>query len=107
MRRNNKHIALFLLAVYLPMWLLSAFHVHTERDVYCNVANEQQTGSSSDYDEDDCLLCQFLQQPYEEATQVTLQANLPVFSVQEVMPTSILASAFEGLQVSRAPPFCL
>ena len=25
MRRNNKHIALFLLAVYLPMWLLSAF----------------------------------------------------------------------------------
>lgn len=107
MRRNNKHIALFLLAVYLPMWLLSAFHVHTDHNVQCNVANEQQTASSSEYDEDGCLLCQFLQQPYEETPQVALQVSLPVLPDQETLSAQKAVSAFEEVQVPRAPPFCL
>jgi hypothetical protein len=28
MKRYKNKIALFLLAIYLPMWLLSSFHVH-------------------------------------------------------------------------------
>lgn len=107
MRQNNKLIALYLLVVYLPMWLLSAFHVHTERDVYRNVANEQQTAASSEYNEDGCLLCQFMQQPYEETPHVALQVSLPVLPNQETLSTQKVASAFEGVQAPRAPPFCL
>ena len=107
MRRCNKHIALVLLAVYLPMWLLSAFHDHSEHCHQYDMADEQQTESSSEYDEDGCLLCQFLQQPYKETLQIALQVNLPVLLVQEATPAFNVVSAFEGLQVSRAPPFCL
>ena len=105
MRHCNKNIAFLLLSVYLPMLLLSSFHIHTEQERHCGVANEQQTNSQ--LDGSDCLLCQFLQQAYEETPQVALQVILPVVALQEMTPDFKAIPAFEDYQPSRAPPFCL
>jgi hypothetical protein len=105
--KRNKHIAILLLAVYLPMWLLSAFHVHTEHCHQHGMESEQHQQSSSESDDSSCLLCQFLHQPYEETPQIALQICLPVSSAQKTMPVCKVVAAFNGLQVSRAPPVCL
>ena len=103
MKRYKTKIALFLLAIYLPMWLLSSFHVHAYslRD---NVVEEQQ---SSEVDEDGCLLCQFQQLAYEESPQVVVTFSLPDTMVEFIPMVQDVVSAFEQILSSRAPPILL
>ncbi len=104
MKRYKNKIALFLLAVYLPMWLLSSFHVHAYPLKAADAIEEQH---SSIMDEDGCLLCQFQQLAYEESPQVVVTVNLPETRVEPIPMVQDVASAFEQPSSSRAPPVLL
>lgn len=101
MKRYRTNIALFLLAIYLPMWLLSSFHVHAHPLNDYQVAKERH---SSEMDEDGCLLCQFQQQAYEEAPQVVVTVSRPETLMESVSRIQAVVSAFEQTFSSRAPP---
>ena len=104
MKRYKNKIALFLLAIYLPMWLLSSFHVHAYPLKECDTAEEQH---SSVRDENGCLLCQFQQLAYEESPQVVVTVNLPETRVEPIPLIQEAVSAFEQPFSSRAPPILL
>ena len=104
MKRYKNKIALFLLAAYLPIWLLSSFHVHTYSTNDTDAVEEQ---SSSIKDENGCLLCQFQQLAYEESPQVVVMVNLPETKVEPIPMVHDVASAFEQPFSSRAPPVLL
>ena len=103
MKRYKTKIALFLLAIYLPMWLLSSFHVHAYslRD---NVVEEQQ---SSEVDEDGCLLCQFQQLVYEEAPQLYVTFSRPEIKMVADSFYCADVSASEYILSLRSPPVLL
>ncbi len=104
MKRCRIKIVYFLLAVYLPMWLLSSFHVHPN-PLGCNgVANERH---SSELDGDDCLLCQFQQLAYDETPQVAVTVIQPELVVNAVPYIVDEQSIFEPHFFSRAPPVLL
>ena len=104
MKRYKNKIALFLLAIYLPMWLLSSFHVHAYPLKECDTAEEQH---SSVRDENGCLLCQFQQLAFEESPQVVVTVNLPETRVEPIPLIQEAVSAFEQTLSSRAPPVLL
>ena len=104
MKRYKNKIALFLLAIYLPMWLLSSFHVHAYSTNDADAVEEQP---SSIKDENGCLLCQFQQLAYEESPQVVVTVNLPETRVEPIPLIQEAASAFEQPFSSRAPPVLL
>ncbi len=102
MGRVKNKIACLLLAVYLPMWLMASFHVHT--DSSCIVADERPTSKTHD---DDCLLCQFQQQVYEDTPSESIVVVLPEKKV-EVKPYIVdEPKAIESYFSSRAPPVLL
>ena len=104
MKRYKSKIALFLLAIYLPLWLLSSFHVHAYPWDNAEATEEQH---SSIMDEDGCLLCQFQQLAYEESPQVVVTANLPETKVESNPMVQDVVSAFGQTFSSRAPPVLL
>ena len=104
MKRSKVKIAVFLLAVYLPMWLLSSFHVHANPVEDNGLSTERH---ASELEGDDCLLCQFQQLVYEDTPQVSVAFSLPEIEV-EVLPFSAdEQSVFETCSLSRAPPVLL
>ena len=103
MKRCRAKIAVSLLMVFLSMWLLAAFHVHSNPSSHGHVANEQP---ASDLD-DDCLLCQFQQLVYEDAPQESVLVILPEAIVETIPMKSIALSAFDQKILSRAPPVLL
>ena len=103
MKRCRAKIAVSLLMVFLSMWLLAAFHVHSSPSSHGHVANEQP---ASDLD-DDCLLCQFQQLVYEDAPQESVLVILLEAIVETVPMKSIALSAFDQKILSRAPPVLL
>lgn len=104
MKRQKNKIVLFLLAIYLPMWLLSSFHVHAYPLKECDRAEEQH---SSVRDENGCLLCQFQQLVYEDNPQVVVTVNLSETVVESIPMVQDAVSAFEQTLSSRAPPVLL
>lgn len=101
-RRNM--IALLLLAIYLPIWLLSSFHIHACPLVGNGTAEEQ---SSLLDDESGCLFCQFQQLAYEKAPIVVVTVDLPETKVESVPMVQDTTPAFERASSSRAPPVLL
>ena len=101
MKRCKIGIACFLLAVYLPMWLLVSFHEHSNRLENNGLSEEQR---ASELDGDECQLCQFQQLVYEDTPQVSIvfvlpeiETNVPSFGLDEL-------KAFGTDFLSRAPP---
>ena len=104
MKRCRVKIAYFLLAVYLPMLLLASFHVHSNPLDHNGVANERH---SSEVDEDNCLLCQFLQLVYEDTPKVSVTFILPEIEVNVQPFTVDEQNVYEACSLSRAPPVLL
>ena len=104
MKRQKNKIALFLLAIYLPMWLLSSFHVHAYPSRDADAVDEQH---SSIMDEDGCLLCQFHQLAYEATPQVVVTVDLPETMMESIPMVQDAVSVFEQPFSSRAPPVML
>ena len=104
MKRYRTILACFLLAIYLPMWLLSSFHVHVHESPDHDVECEHH---SSEVDEDGCLLCQFQQLVYEETPQASLTLTLPETIVETAPMKSEVLSVSDNLILLRAPPVLL
>jgi len=104
MKRCKVKIAYFLLAVYLPMWLLASFHVHVNPLENKGLSTERH---ASELEGDDCLLCQFQQLVYEDTPQVSVAFTLPEIEVN-VQPFTIGEQSIFGTHfLSRAPPVLL
>ena len=97
-------MALFLLAIYLPIWLLSSFHVHANPLKHTDAVEEHH---SSEVDEDGCLLCLFQQVAYEETPQMAVMVNRPEIKVKAVLTDESSFGGFELNFLSRAPPVLL
>ena len=104
MKRYGTKTAIFLLAVYLPMWLLSSLHVHHYHSDNNGTPTEQR---SADSGEDHCLLCQFLQLVYEEPQKFVVRVVRPETKFEAVPLDNGIVSVFEPAFSSRAPPFLL
>lgn len=104
MKRYRTNVAFFLLAVYMPVWLLSSFHFHVHPLIDNDVESEQH---SSEMDEDGCLLCQFQQIVYEEAPQVVVVVSRHDTKVEFKLTDDVAFWAFEQNILSRAPPVLL
>ncbi len=104
MKQRRANIALLLLAVYLPLWLLASFHTHEHHGACNGMACEQQT---SDLDGDNCLLCQFQQLSYEEAPQLNATVFLKGMEVEAVPAEPATMSVSIPSFSSRAPPVLL
>jgi len=104
MKRCRVKIAVFLLAVYLPMLLLASFHVHANPLENKGLSTEHH---ASELEDDDCLLCQFQQLVYHETPQVSVTFILPEIEVNVQPFTVDEQSAFETRFLSRAPPVLL
>jgi len=92
------------LAFYLPIWLLSSFHVH---DYFLKGADGVAEQHESILDEDGCLLCQFQQLAYDGTPQSVVTVNLPETRVEPVPMIQDVVSTFEQPFSSRAPPVLL
>ena len=104
MKRYGTKTAIFLLAVYLPVWLMSSFHVHHCLWDNNNTPAEQR---SADSVEDHCLLCQFQQLVYETTTPSTTVVVMPETIMEFAFTNNDVVSVCEPVSPSRAPPFLL
>ena len=86
------------------MLLLASFHVHSNPLDYNGVTNEKH---SSELEDDDCLLCQFLQLVYEDTPRVSVTFTLPEIEVIAQPFTVGEQFVFETHFLSRAPPVLL
>ena len=86
------------------MLLLASFHLHANPLDNKGVAEERH---SSEEDEDNCLLCQFLQLVYEDTPQVSVTFVLPEIEVIAQPFTEGEDFIFETSFLSRAPPVLL
>jgi hypothetical protein len=104
MKRYGTKTAIFLLAVYLPVWLMSSLHVH-----HCLWDNNDTPAEqrSADSDEDCCLLCQFQHLVYETPTPLADVVVMPETEMEFALTNSDVVSVCESLFPSRAPPFLL
>ena len=104
MKRYRTKTAIFLLAIYLPVWLLSSFHVHAHPIDDHHAAEEQP---SSEMDEDGCLCCQFMQLFYEDTPQASVTVSLHETIVETAPIKSEVLSVSDQLILLRAPPVLL
>lgn len=104
MKRYGTKTAIFLLAVYLPVWLMSSLHVHHYLWDKNDTPAEQR---SADSDEDCCLLCQFQHLVYEEPAQLIVTVVRPETQMEVSLIDRNVVSDCEDVFSSRAPPFLL
>ena len=105
MKRFRTKTAILLLAIYLPVWLLSSFHVHAHELIDNDVECEHH--SSGDVDEDNCLLCQFQQLVYDETPQVVVTVSRHEIKMEANPSYRADVSAFRYTPSLRAPPVLL
>ena len=105
MKRYRTSLACLLLAIYLPIWLLSSFHVHAHELIDNNVECEHH--SSGDVDEDNCLLCQFQQLVYSETPQVVVTVSRHEIKMAADPLYRADVSVFRYILSLRAPPVLL
>ena len=105
MKRYRTKTAILLLAIYLPVWLLSSFHVHAHELIDNDVECEHH--SSGDVDEDNCLLCQFQQLVYSETPQVVVTVSRHEIKMVANPSYRGDVSAFRNTLSLRAPPVLL
>ena len=109
---TRQHIsALVLLAVFLPMLLLSSFHVHPESHVegdYCkecvhHLPHAGHMGSLS-VCSFDCVLCQFLTLPFLIAPMVVFTAKRFIHIAPQCRTAQGVVAGVRGVVFGRAPP---
>ena len=105
MKRYRNKTAILLLAIYLPVWLLSSFHVHAHELIDNDVECEHH--SSQEVDEDNCLLCQFQQLVYSETPQVVVTVSRHEIKMVANPLYRADVSAFRYILSLRAPPVLL
>jgi len=100
-----------LLAVFLPMLLLSSFHVHPEAHVEGDDCEEcvhhlPHAGHISNLTvcSFDCVLCQFLTLPFLVAPLVVFTAKRWIHIAPQCLVEQGVVSGVRGVVFGRAPP---
>jgi hypothetical protein len=110
---TKRHIsAIVLLAVFLPMLVLSSLHVHPEthlEDEHCeecmhHVPHAGHMGSQTTCSFD-CVLCQFLTLPFLVAPLVVFIATVFLHVAPHRLEQQGAVSRARGFVFLRAPPF--
>lgn len=108
----RRHIsAMVLLAVFLPMLLLSSFHVHPEahleedgcQECVHHLPHAGHIGSLT-VSSFDCVLCQFLTLPFLLAPVVVFKAKRFIHIAPLCRVEQGVASGVRGIVFGRAPP---
>ena len=101
-----------LLAVLLPMLLLSALHIHEDaaagNDTCVECVNHQPHNghlTATTQTLTDCVLCQFFSFQYLEAAVVTLAVAACLIILTRPTATVLCPSRPQNLHSSRAPPY--
>ena len=112
--KTKRHIAAWvLLAVFVPMLLLSSVHIHPHTALLADSCTEcvhhhcdGHLGQQSVVHHD-CVLCQFLTLP----AQFVAVATIVIVSGATRLPMDVrqyqVGAAFRGIVGLRAPPECL
>ena len=103
--------SLVLLAVFLPMLVLSSLHVHPEVHLdedYCkecvhHLPHAGHFGSQTSCSFD-CVLCQFLTLPFLMAPTLALKVNRIIHIASQYETEQGVASGVRGVVFGRAPP---
>ena len=100
-----------LLAVFLPMFVLSSLHVHPQahdEEDYCEecVHHLPHAGhiSSQTFCAFDCVLCQFLTLPFLIAAAVVFTAKNPIHIAPHRVENQCVVERERGFVFLRAPP---
>ena len=113
--KMRRHIsAIVLLAVFLPMLLLSSFHVHPEthlegaacKECVHHVPHAGHFGTQT-FCTCDCVLCQFLTLPFLMATAVVLVIHLKYYDALLLVGDQCVLCNIEEANHLRAPPFLM
>ena len=110
--KMRRHIsAIVLLAVFLPMLLLSSFHVHPEAHIEGDACKEcvhhiPHAGhfGSLTVCSFDCVLCQFLTLPFLVAPLVVFTAKRWIHIAPQYLVEQGVVSGVRGVVFGRAPP---
>ena len=105
--------ARLLLAVFLPMLLVSSFHIHavsSAGDDGCNECVQHQchghlTQLTTELHE--CVLCQFLSLTYTSAAVLLSVAFICLITVVRFRYAQFVCNEIGNSKCSRAPPFNL
>ena len=108
--KKRKIAAYVLLAVFLPILLLSSLHVHeaTEyAEVSCVDCLHNHCGghlTQTTFHMDDCVLCQFLTLPMLTAAMMAVTLYIHVYKKYYAQPLCGYHAACCGVNVTRGPP---
>ncbi|MBQ8462809.1 MAG: hypothetical protein IJ544_01670 [Prevotella sp.] len=113
LRLKRRLAARWLLAVFLPMLLLSSVHVHEQKTAthdYCEACAQHvfhfEKMATAHFSMHDCVLCQFHSVPFVAGLSAVLPS--PTASVFTTLPSVAVAlsSSKGGIHLGRAPPRC-
>lgn len=111
---KRRFSAWLLLAVFLPMLMLSALHTHavapTAADACVECVHHQSHAghlTASTVTLSDCVLCQFFSLQYLEAAAVTLIVAVSLVVMSSLAVIQGCPSRPIILHTSRAPPYML
>ncbi|MBQ8656452.1 MAG: hypothetical protein IJ527_05310 [Prevotella sp.] len=111
---KRRFSAWLLLAVFLPMLVLSALHVHAAAETAADMCTEcvnhsghhghlTQTAASVS----DCVLCQFLSLSYLETAPLTLTACACLSVLLLAVSVTPCVTRPGNTHAPRAPPYCM
>lgn len=108
---RKRHIsAWILLAVFLPMLLLSSLHIHQESELSADSCTEcvhhHCHGHLSQLAETmhHCVLCQFLTLTFVAGTASAFVSLCPACRIHYARPVSAHCTESRGIIVTRGPP---
>ena len=109
---KRQHLSsVLLLAVFLPMLLLSSFHIHPEvylEEDFCDecVHHEPHAGhfGIQTFCSFDCVLCQFLSLPFLMAPQVVFKVKRFIHIVPPCQLVQGVVAGVRDAVFGRAPP---
>lgn len=109
---TKRHVSsIVLLAVFLPMFLLSSFHVHPDlhqEEGECKecVHHQPHAGhfGNQTFCSFDCVLCQFLTLPFLLAPIIVFTTKRLIYLASQCEVEQGIASGMGGIVFGRAPP---
>lgn len=102
--RRRQWIAIFLLAVLLPMLAVKSFHFHSEGSHVCACHHDDVTQVATASTESHCEICHFLVPPFQVAGEVHITPYIQTTTVERNIPrmATIVVSILRAQ--ANAPP---
>ncbi len=113
LEQRRRLVARWLLAVFLPMMMLTVLHIHDEgasSHITCDACvNHIPHGghlSAADFFQHDCVICQFASLSFVAAVVIGILLFITLSPKRLPLRISLLMSRQVGIVFGRAPPRC-